>query len=366
MLKIVTFGHVEPPSSRVLTTSNLAGFDRFWWDIYKPTIPESGLSNTFCLKERLMAIDVAQSKSRPLIADQSVGNSVLCPACGVENAQPRTFQFDSGRGVTPWARCTSCDTYFMTSTYDVQVETDHTRHMAWGNEDEGSALNQKRRYGYVWALSKMEELGYGGSKLLDVGCSFGGILVEARKRGFECAGLDIVPEAVAYVQQLGIPAQECSSLNDCTLFSEQNPADVISVLDAHIYWPDQPAELRAIHRLLRDDGLLVLRAITKSALITAGRYVGSFSPGLSKKMIRRAISDHRFSMPLKSLLRTVEQAGFEIVSATPRGTRDTNEMPLDTHAAHKVGTYLWHGLGISVAPASLIFARKKLPDRNVG
>ena len=196
----------------------------------------------------------------------------MCPACGAQNRQPRTFQFDSGRGVTPWARCFDCHTYFMTSTYDAQVETDHTRHMAWGNEDEGAALNQRRRYGFAAALGRIEELGYSGSRILDVGCSFGGILVEAQKRGFECAGLDIVPEAVAYVRRLGIVAEECSSLNDCTLYSPLNPVDVISVLDAHIYWPDQPAELRAAYRLLRENGLLVIRAITKSALVTAGRF----------------------------------------------------------------------------------------------
>ena len=302
-----------------------------------------------------MANTVTTSTHRSGPVDQIL----LCPACGTQNEQPRTFQFDSGRGVTAWARCNHCDTYFLTSTYDPQVETDHTRHMAWGNEDEGAALNQRRRYGFVAALDKIEELGYGGGKILDVGCSFGGILLEAKKRGFECAGVDIVPEAVAYVQGLGISAEECSSLHDCTLFSRQSPADVISVLDAHIYWPNQPAELRAAYDLLRENGLLVIRAITKSALVTAGRFVGSFSPGISRKLIRRAISDHRFSMPLKSLLNTVEEVGFEIVSASPRGTRDTREMPLDTQAAHHVGTLLWHGLGVSIAPSTLIFARKK-------
>ena len=34
--------------------------------------------------------------------------------------------------------------------------------------------------------------------------------------------------------------------------------NVITVLDAHIYWPDQPAELRAAWNLLRDDGLLLM------------------------------------------------------------------------------------------------------------
>lgn len=286
-------------------------------------------------------------------------NTVHCPACGAHNARPQTFQFDSGRGTTPWARCCDCNTYFMTSNYDAESETDHSRDMAWGNEEEGAALNLRKRQGFIATLDRIEQLGYAGSKILDVGCSFGGILTEAKKRGFDCAGVDIVPEAVDYVQRQGCRAEECSSLNECTLFDAENPADVITVLDAHIYWPDQPSELRAAYQMLRDDGLLVIRAVTKSAFVTAGRYVGAVSPGISKKLIRRAIADHRFSMPLKSLVKTVEEAGFEVLSATPKGAQHTNEMPLSARAAYKVGTVLWHGFGVSIAPTSLVFARKK-------
>ncbi|MCR9197029.1 MAG: class I SAM-dependent methyltransferase [Planctomycetaceae bacterium] len=282
-----------------------------------------------------------------------------CPACGARNTNVRSLQFDSGRGLTPWARCTSCSTYFVTSSWDPAFETDHSRDMAWGNEEQGAALNLRKRDGFVSALDRIEKLGYGASRILDVGCSFGGILTEAKKRGFECAGTDIVPEAVEYVRMQGCRAQECASLTDCTLYDAENPADVITVLDAHIYWPDQPGELRAAWNLLRDDGLLVIRAVTKSAFVTAGRYVGAVAPSISRRLIRRAIADHRFSMPLKSLVKTVEQSGFEVLDATPRGAQHTNEMPLGARAAYRVGTMLWHSLGVSIAPTTLVFARKK-------
>ncbi|MEO2013395.1 MAG: methyltransferase domain-containing protein [Fuerstiella sp.] len=294
-------------------------------------------------------------------ADESTSHQSgdFCPACGATTSASGQYSFDTGRGETPWTRCSSCATYFMTGEYDHVAETDHTRHMAWGNEAEGTRLNCLKQNGFKATLDQIESLGYGCSRILDVGCSFGGILVEAEKRGFECAGLDIVPEAVAYVSSLGFRAEQCCSLNDCTLFSQQNPVDVISVLDAHIYWPNQPAELRAARQLLRDDGLLVIRAVTKSAFITTGRLVGAVSPALSKKLIRRAIADHRFSMPLKSLLKTVEEAGFEILTASPRGAQHTDSAPLSARAAFAMGTLLWHSFGLSIAPTTLVFARKK-------
>ncbi len=284
---------------------------------------------------------------------------IICPACGTTHQHNRRFRFESGRGETNWSRCGSCQTYFLADGYDAHLETDHTRNMAWGNESDGVALNQRKRNGFVSALNQIEELGYGKSRILDVGCSFGGILLEARDRGFDCAGVDIVPEAIAWMKSQGFRAQECSSLNDCTLYSAADPADVVTVLDAHIYWPDQPAELRAAWNLLRDDGLLLIRAVTKSSYITTGRMVGSVSPSFSKKLIRRAIADHRFSMPLKSLLKTIEGAGFEIESASPRGAQHTDNMPLGARAAFAMGTLLWHGLGVSIAPTTLVFARKK-------
>ncbi|MCP4174811.1 MAG: class I SAM-dependent methyltransferase [Fuerstiella sp.] len=283
----------------------------------------------------------------------------FCPACGETDEGTNRYRFESGRGETQWSRCTSCATYYMTGEYDEAAETDHTRHMAWGNEAEGTRLNLLKENGFKATLDQIEALGYGCLSILDVGCSFGGILVEAEKRGFKCAGLDIVPEAVAYISSLGYRAQQCCSLKDCTLFSQQDPVDVISVLDAHIYWPNQPAELRAARQLLRDDGLLVIRAVTKSAFITTGRMMGTVSARISKKLIRRAIADHRFSMPLKSLLKTVEDAGFEILSASPRGAQHTDSAPLGARAAFAMGTLLWHRLGLSIAPTTLVFARKK-------
>lgn len=293
-------------------------------------------------------------------ADLDILGECRCPACGAAESQSTArFEFDSGRGRAPWSRCRSCQTWYMAGEYDTDTETDHTRNMAWGNEAEGVALNHRKRNGFISALDEIERLGYGRSRILDVGCSFGGILMEARERGFDCAGVDIVPEAVAWMKSQGFRAEECASLGDCTLFSQDSPADVVTVLDAHIYWPDQPAELRAAWDLLRDDGLLLIRAVTKSSYVTTGRLVAPFSQQLSRKLIRRAIADHRFSMPLKSLLRTIEAAGFEIVSASPRKAQHTDGMPLSARAAFAVGTLLWHGLGVSIAPTTLVFARKK-------
>lgn len=284
---------------------------------------------------------------------------VQCPACGASAQQPGAlFEFQTARGKSPWTRCTDCQTYFLLGEYEIQTEADHTRQMAWGRKDAGTELNDFKRKMFLAALDGAERHGHSAGSILDVGCSFGGFLIEAQKRGFSGAGVDIVPEAVDHVQSLGFVSQRCASLTECTLFSNARPVDVVSVLDAHIYWPNQPGELLAAWKLLRPGGLLIIRALTKSPFITAGRLLSLIAPQTSKKLIRRAITDHRFSMPLKSLLRVVESSGFEILEASPRGAQHSDGSPLSVKAAFGIGTLTWHTMRIPLAPGAMIFARK--------
>jgi hypothetical protein len=64
-------------------------------------------------------------------------------------------------------------------------------------------------------------------------------------------------------------------------------------------------------------------------------------------------------MPLKSLLTTIETAGFEVLEASPRGAQHSDDTALAVRAAFALGTFTWHSLGIALAPGALIFARRK-------
>ena len=301
-----------------------------------------------------MLTESTQFSETPVLPDS------FCPGCGAPTDEcTQRFPLESVRGPSPFARCGRCSTYFMQTGYEPAAEEDHTRQMAWGEVDRGTQLNQFKQKMYHAILDGIERYGFAESTLLDVGCSFGGFLTEGQKRGFDGAGVDIVAEAVEYVQRLGFRAQKCSTLNDCTLYTKDHPVDVVTVLDAHIYWPDQPRELRAAWERLRPDGLLVIRALTKAPFISAGRVMQKVAPGFSKKLIRRAITDHRFSMPLGSLLKTIEAAGFKVLAASPKGAQHSDDTAFGVRAAFALGTFTWHSLGIALAPGALIFAQKK-------
>ncbi|MFM7037163.1 MAG: class I SAM-dependent methyltransferase [Planctomycetaceae bacterium] len=291
----------------------------------------------------------------------SADDHSCCPACGrPEHSGSRILRFDSARGAASWMRCQHCGAYHLVGQYDVSAEAGHTTSMPWGQLQSGVQLNDFKKRMFEAALSGIRKHAPDARTILDVGCSFGGFLFAARQRGYAGSGIDIVPEAVEYVRGQGFDAEACESLTDCHLFSEQNPVDVLAVLDAHIYWPNQPAELAAAWKLIRPGGLLVMRVITKAHFVSAGLLIRSIAPKFGDRLIRRSVIDHRFCMPLKSLLETIERSGFHIESVVPGDAQHSDHSSLPVRSLFAVGDFIWKVLRCHIAPGAMIYARKPL------
>lgn len=284
--------------------------------------------------------------------------AAICPACGTPSAQAKhAWRFVNARGETEWLRCPCCRSYFMDGEYSLQSEIQHTQQMTWGDTEQGAELNQFKQRMYKSILDKICGLvNPKGKSLLDVGCSYGGFMEVAKATGFDVWGFDIVPEAVAYVNNTGNPAQCCGQIRDFTL--RKDSFDVISVLDANIYWPDQPAELRDIFDRLPSGGLLVMRVVDKSWMAGIGARLQQVSPDRGQQMLRRAVNDHRFSMPVGSFLDVLKQTGFRVVSASPRGAVHSDQTSLAVRLSFGVGIALWQTLGVFLAPGAVVIAEK--------
>ncbi|HCP13810.1 MAG TPA: hypothetical protein DIT89_15865 [Planctomycetaceae bacterium] len=284
--------------------------------------------------------------------------TTCCPACGATaESASYAWQFSNARGETNWLRCSDCHSYFMDREYALESEVQHTEQMTWGDAEQGAQLNEFKERMYQSILGSICRLvSPTGRRLLDVGCAYGGFLKAAAAAGFDVVGYDIVPSAVKHVQKLGFQAQVCSRAAEFTLLSE--PLDVVTVLDANIYWPDQPAELRQIFDRLKPGGLLVMRVVDKSWLATIGARLQQVTAVAGQKLLRRAVNDHRFSMPLGSMLGLLEQTGFRVISATPRGAIHSDHTSLPVKLSFGFGTALWHTLGVFLAPGAVVIAEK--------
>ncbi|MEZ6034284.1 MAG: methyltransferase domain-containing protein [Planctomycetaceae bacterium] len=303
----------------------------------------------------------SRAMSPGVSAPRSVAEALpICPACGAPENRATQLRVFSARGESTWGKCNDCAAYYLIGDYDCAAEAAHTVHMPWGQLQAGVELNDFKKRMYDAALAGIKMHAPAAKTILDVGCSFGGFLLEARKRGYDGMGVDIVPEAVAYVKQHGFDAVECESMSQCRLVSEANPVDVLTVLDAHIYWPNQPAELAAAWKLIKPGGLLVMRVITKSHFVAIGRALQPVAPGFSRRFIRRSVIDHRFCMPLRSLLKTISACGFQVESVVPRDAQHSDRSSAAVRMLFAIGDLSWKMLGCHLAPGAMIYARKPL------
>ena len=285
----------------------------------------------------------------------------ICPACGSSDRHNSTkLRVHTARGELLWSRCGKCRSYHMDGDYNIEAEVAHQAHMPCGQLEAGVQLNHFKKRMFEATLDGIQTHAPDAKTILDIGCSFGGFLLEARKRGYVGSGVDIVPEAVEYVQQQGFNAEVCESLVNCRLFSAQNPVDVLTVMDAHIYWPNQPAELAAAWKLIKPGGLLVMRVITKAHFVSIGRMMQPVASKFGRYLIRRSVIDYRFCMPLRSLLRTMKNCGFDFEGVVPRDARHSDDSSMAVRSLFAIGDLSWKMLGCHIAPGAVIYARKPL------
>jgi SAM-dependent methyltransferase len=194
------------------------------------------------------------------------------------------------------------------------------------------------------------------AELLDVGCSYGGFLVRARTAGYRGIGCDIVPAAVAHVRQLGFASYQCSSVSD--LPAAVRDVDVVTSLDCNYYWPDQKREIMLIRERLRTGGVLCMRVVDKSWLFRTGLIVRRVSRRYSDLIIQKSVNDHRFSMPARSLLNLLQETGFNIIYASPRGALHSDRSGLAVKMAFALGSAIHKLTGRFIAPGVVILASK--------
>ncbi|HEY1589422.1 MAG TPA: class I SAM-dependent methyltransferase [Rhodanobacter sp.] len=92
-----------------------------------------------------------------------------------------------------------------------------------------------------------------GQRLLDIGCGNGDFLINARDAGWDVAGVDPDPRAVAAARQRGLEV----GTGSIELFADvSNCFDAITLSHVLEHLHDPVSFIRAVHRLLKADGVL--------------------------------------------------------------------------------------------------------------
>ena len=139
-------------------------------------------------------------------------------------------------------------------------------------------------------------------RILDVGCGRGDFLHQMDKRGWECWGIEISPDACLYARDtLGLK----QVINQDLLVSNlpEKSFDVITLWHVleHVY---QPLEtLEKIHSLLKDDGVLI---------INCPNFDGALRRIFRENWYQLDIPRHLYQYRRKVLTRMMESKGFRV------------------------------------------------------
>jgi SAM-dependent methyltransferase len=199
-----------------------------------------------------------------------------------------------------WMRCGGCDHsfadgYFTEAALEVVFDEIHP-HQRPGHEVE------KNRYASAPIIEKVMAHKSGGL-WLDLGFGNGSLLFTADEYGFETFGLDLRPEVVEDLQELGFSAA-CQDI--CS--AENVPqADVISMADVLEHTPFPAEVLSAAHRLLNPDGVLFLSMPNAEAFLWRQMTDRDTNPYWSEL-------EHYHNFGRRRLFALLEETGFEPLS----------------------------------------------------
>ena len=134
-------------------------------------------------------------------------------------------------------------------------------------------------------------------RLLDIGCAYGPMLAASFELGFSPFGVDAAEDAVRYVnEELKFPAWQ--GLFPSGAKTEDGPFDVVTLMFVLEHFIEPEKQLREIHRILRDGGVLAFSTPSSSG-ISARKNMRVFlskspqdhwtiwSPRLCKKVLAR-------------------------------------------------------------------------------
>jgi len=138
-------------------------------------------------------------------------------------------------------------------------------------------------------------------KILDIGCSTGIFLDEAKKRGWECQGIELASWAIEKGRSIGLDIKD-KPLRKIA-FSD-NLFDVVTLWGVIEHFSSPKSELIEVHRILKPGGLLCI-------------YTGdvdSFWARILRKNWWEHLGQHLYYFSKDSLRAMLEKAGFNFIA----------------------------------------------------
>ena len=206
---------------------------------------------------------------------------VACTCCGSLNFSPVCLREDN----TLVVRCQECYLESVNPLPTIEAMQGNYQKEMIGNEANSGfhsnyILERQKRIKsfsklYNSRLSLIESLYPGKGDLLDIGCGPGFFLNSAKERGWNCHGLEILPEYIKYAKEnFALENIRFESLDEPLTYDE-NTFDVITLWDLIEHLRNPFKNLKQINRIMKPGGLLVIwTPNVKNAILRKENWIG--------------------------------------------------------------------------------------------
>jgi len=150
-------------------------------------------------------------------------------------------------------------------------------------------------------VDKIREHGVSAGRLLEVGCAYGFFLLEAQEY-FDCYGVEISETAAKSSQSRGLNVH-CGTVT-AGFLKENDPFDVIVMLDVIEHLQNPPEVLNLLHATLNRGGLL---------MISTGDWNSILARIMRKHWRLMTPPQHLFYFSRKTLTALLAKTGFRVV-----------------------------------------------------
>jgi len=262
-------------------------------------------------------VSVTVERLRALtIAPQDTLEFVPCAVCGAQDVRYLHRKASPEGEVFPIVRCTACGLVYVNPRRRQETLTEIYRQSSYfqNKDDVTSGYNDYIADREILAtffnrqLDTIERHVRGRGRLLDIGCAFGFLLDEARRRGWQTAGVELSEFASSYARTEG-GLDVCSK----TLRDARYPGvhfDAVVMDDVIEHFGDPEAELREVWRVLKPGGVL---------LIHTPNVASPWYRLMRKHWVHLKPGEHLYYFSPSTLSRLLEKAGFRVVRALPCG-----------------------------------------------
>lgn len=285
--------------------------------------------------------------------------------CAVCSSTEQTYLFKWGEDV--FVRCSRCGLIINRSRLEAAVARNmRAENKYYKGAEDADFWRDNRAPIFQRHIANLQEEKQSGV-LLDIGCGFGHFLKMCSDAGYVTAGVELDPVAVAYARDIYRLQVYDDELRQAALPTASY--DIVTLWNVLDFFTDPDAELKEISRIMKDDGILIIRVPNAAVHVLLHRiFLGLARIGKMRQEHDPSIF-HAYGFNAKTLKLLLDKNGFTIYKDDLSASYEPTVLVRlfgKTGARAVARLYVWaatvlyaaSGKRFTAAPSLCVYARK--------